>query len=164
MTEITRNARFVSANGGKVDIIDLQSGEVLADVSVPPGIQPTGPYLDLVPYGAQLQVGPESGLAVLEPRSLTSISKSPLRHQSGANPDFQPTSASRMERELRLQIARMKSLNDGAERRQRKLDQIERIPNAPMEDPAPVVEPSPAPAPEPNPEPAPEPQPEGGNE
>lgn len=152
MTEITRNSRFVSASGGKVDVIDLESGECLAEVSVPPGIQPTGPYLDLVPVGAQLQVGPKSGLSLLFPRSLTGVSTSPRRYESGANPDFQPTSASRMERELRVTLSRLQNTEKRLEARERSLSSVSRGPKPKQPDP--VIEdntPTPAPAPEPEP-------------
>lgn len=162
MTEITRKTRLCSSGGGTLNIVSTETGEILADIAVPPGAVSAAQYLALVPEGAVLQIA--EGLAALNAPHRIGIQPHPLAREIGANPDFQPTSASRFEREMRLQLARMKALNDGAERRQRKLSEIERIPKAPKEDRAPVVEPTPAPAPEPKPEPAPEPKPEGGNE
>ncbi|MBY5970813.1 hypothetical protein KUV28_00575 [Ferrimonas balearica] len=162
MTEITRKTRLCSSSGGILDIRSDETGEVLGEIAVPAGAVMAAQYMSLIPEGAHLEIA--SGLAAINPRHRIGIQPHPLAREIGANPEFQPTSASRFEREMRLQLARMKALNDGAERRQRKLAEIERIPTAPKEDPDPVVEPTPSPAPEPKQQPATELKPEGGNE
>ncbi|PKP67655.1 MAG: hypothetical protein CVT83_08045, partial [Alphaproteobacteria bacterium HGW-Alphaproteobacteria-5] len=62
---------------------------------------------------------------------------------TGANPDYRPTSASRLEREMRVTLARLAQMGNRLEARERLLASVERIPTAPapVEAPAPVVEP-----------------------
>jgi hypothetical protein len=130
--EIKRNSVFLSLNGGVVDIVD-QSG-VLAAISIPAGRVPALDYFDLIPDGAWLEV--VSGLAVLEPRLGYGVQKyGDGSHDTGANPDFAPTSASRMEMQMRLTLAQMQASTARLEARERALASIERIPTAPPQDP-----------------------------
>lgn len=151
-SEISRKTRLCSASGGTLDIVS-DDGEVLGQISVPAGAVMAAQYLALIPEGAHLEIA--DGLAAINPRHRIGIQPHPLGREMGANPDFVPTSASRMERQLRVTVARMNAATDRLERRERKLAEIERLPKAPKEDPAPVVEPTPAPEPEPKPEPTP---------
>lgn len=151
--EINRNSVIVSKDGGVLDIIS-EHGERLTSIAVPAGRVRASQYLDLVPRGATLEVA--EGLVVFHPRSRVGILPyGEGSHESGANPDFQPSSASRMEREMRLQLDRLKANNDRIERRARALDLIERVSRT--ESPAPASDaarngesPAPSPASRPN--------------
>lgn len=136
--EINRNSVLFSAAGGSLDFVS-GDGEVLASVPVPAGRTRAAEYLDLVPEGASIEVG--AGVTVLQPR--LSVGIQPYgggSHDSGANPDFQPTLASRMEREMRLTMARMQAATARVEARERALAQVERMPKAPVEREPEVIE------------------------
>lgn len=139
MTErMSRNAVFLSTNGGQIDFV--QDGEVLASVAIPAGRVPVVDYIDLVPDGAEIEVS--HGLAVLEPRAKIRSGTQAYgdgSHASGANPDFQPTSASRHEQQMRLQMAQLQADSARLEARFRALASVEMIPKAP----APTVQPAP---------------------
>lgn len=151
-SEITRRTTLVSEDGGKLDMV--LDGEILVTVSVPPGAHSARPYFDLLPEGAELQIS--EGLVAMRPAHKIGIQPyGPGFTDSGANPDFQPSSADRLQREMRLQLNRMKAATDRVERRERALASIERVPRAPAPDreviedePAPVDPPAPAPEPE----------------
>lgn len=142
--EINRKSVVFSAAGGSLDFVSAD-GEVLFSAPVPAGRTRAAEYLDLVPEGASIEVGP--GVTVLQPRSSVGIqSYGAGSHDSGANPDFQPTSASRMEREMRLTMARMQAATARVEARERALAQVERMPKAPAEAELEVIETPEAPA------------------
>lgn len=126
--EITRSTVLLSQDGGSVDFI--RDGEVLATIAVPAGRVRASQYLDLLPDGAHMQVG--KGLVALNPSHRVGIQPyGHGSHDSGANPDFRPTSATRMEREMRLTLNRMKAATSRVEARERALAKIERIPEGP---------------------------------
>ena len=136
---LDRKTVLVSDTGGSLDIVS-NDGEILASIAVPPGRVKASHYFDLVPGNASLQVA--DGLAVVQPRIAVGIQRYGAgSHDSGANPDFRPTSASRMEREMRLTLSRMQAATDRLERRERSLAQVERIPKASASDPVEVIEP-----------------------
>lgn len=141
MNGIRPNSVFLSVAGGQLDIV--RDGEILASVAVPAGRVPASDYLDLVPEGAWLEVS--DGLAVMDPpRSRRNVGIQPYgaaSHESGANPDFAPTSASRMEMQMRLTLSKMQAATARLEARQRALDVIERVPPAPTPAPAPAAAP-----------------------
>ena len=125
--EIVKGSYFVSDKGGIVDFV--RDGEVLASVAVPPGRVRASEYLGLLPEGAEMQVS--KGVAVVRPRHRVGIQPYGAgSHDSGANPSFKPTSASRMERELRVTLNRMKAVTSRVEARERALSSIERIPSS----------------------------------
>ncbi|MBW7921366.1 MAG: hypothetical protein H3C51_04615 [Rubellimicrobium sp.] len=128
MNEVTRNTTLVSKDGGFLDVV--LDGEVVMTVAVPPGAVRAAPYLDLLPDGATFEVS--EGLVAVAPRHRVMVQPyGPGATDSGANPDYQPTSASRLEREMRVTLNRMKAATDRVERRERALASIERIPKAP---------------------------------
>lgn len=128
--EINAKSVFLSASGGVLDFVS-QEGELLASVAVPPGRVSARDYLELLPEGALVEVS--EGLAVLHPRSAFGVQHyGEGARDSGANPDFRPTSASRNEREMRLTLARMQSATARLEARAAALDLIEHIPPAPV--------------------------------
>lgn len=119
-------AILVSDKGGTIDAI--RDGEVLASIAIPPGRVPVRDYLDLLPDGAHYEAS--EGLAVVEPRRLiSSQSYGAVAVQSGANPDFQPTSASRFEKEMRAMVGKMQAENRGLAARVKAYQSIDRIPS-----------------------------------
>lgn len=145
MTELDRKSLLLSDGGGVLEVVTAD-GEVLAAVTVPAGRVRAAGYFDLVPPGASLQVA--SGLAVVQPRCRIGVQRyGDGSHDTGANPDFRPTSSSRMEREMRLTLNRMQAATARVEARERQLAKVERVPRAPdpVADDAPVIEPTPAP-------------------
>lgn len=136
---MSRNAVFLSTTGGQIDYV--RDGEVLASVAVPAGRVAAAEYLDLCPEGAELEIS--HGLAVMEPRRVT---RSGTQHygerayDTGANPDFQPTSASRLEQQLRLDMRKLQAESSRVSAMVKALQGIE------------VIPPAPVPAPEPKPE------------
>lgn len=134
---IDRKTLFVSDGGGKLDIVG-DEGELLASIALPAGQVPALPYLELVPTGASLQVS--EGVATLRKRHRIGIQPYGAgSHDSGANPDYQPTSASRMEREMRVMMARLQSSEKRVDAKLAALSKVERIPQAPDPTPEPQV-------------------------
>lgn len=125
--EIKSNTVLVSAKGGQLDFV--RDGEVLASVVVPPGRVPVSDYLDLVPDGAEVQVS--GGLVPLTPAPRVGIQRHDMSLESGANPDYQPTSATRLEMQMRVAVNHMAAATSELEARMRALDVIERVPRAP---------------------------------
>lgn len=122
--EITAKSWLVSAKGGEIDA-QSPDGEVLFSVSVPAGKVRAADYLDLLPDGAYFVAA--KGLAVVNPQS--GMMRQPYgqgEHESGANPDFQPTSADLFQRQMRLQMAQLQARSRKLEARQRALDAVER--------------------------------------
>ena len=139
MQEITKQSRLVSANGGQIDYVDGSTGELLLSVAVPAGAVPALPFLELAPAGSIIEVA--EGIAVVNPRSWVGIqSYGEGSHDSGANPDFAPTSASRLEREMRVTLARMQATTARLDARERALASIERIPTAPAQSEPELIE------------------------
>lgn len=128
---INRKTLLVSDKGGKLDIVS-EDGELLASVAVPAGQVSALPYLDLVPIGASLQVS--EGLALIQRPHRIGIQRyGDGSHDSGANPDYRPTSASRFEREMRVTINRLQAQERRVDARLKALSAVERIPIAPAE-------------------------------
>ncbi|WP_010139565.1 hypothetical protein [Oceanicola sp. S124] len=147
MNEIGLNTRLVSASGGSLDIVSAD-GEILASIDVPPGSVSAMEFQPLLPEGCHFEVS--DGLVALNPRHRIGVQRHPLHRETGANPDFQPTTASRFERETRMLIARLQARTERVEARERQLAKVERIPKA--KQPHPVIEDD-TPAPEPTAEP-----------
>lgn len=148
MQEINSRSFLVSAKGGTLDYV-APDGEILFSVAVPPGRVSAREFLELVPEGCFVEIA--DGLAVVNPRSGYGVqSYGPGSHDSGANPDFRPTSASRFENEMRLTLSKIQAQTARLEARERALQSIERMPtaSAPAPEPDPVLEPvQPQPAP-----------------
>lgn len=128
---------IVSALGGTVDF--LRDGELLLSVAVPPGRVRALPYLDLAPEGCEVELS--KGLVMLEPRSGVGVQDyGEGALESGANPDFRPSSADRMRREVQLIVNQMQATSRRLEAREKALSLIERIPQAPAPAPEPEAE------------------------
>jgi hypothetical protein len=161
-SEICSLSLLVSKSGGTVDYVSDQ-GEVLMSVDVPPGMVSAREYLAICPPGAQMQA--RDGLVAVPPRNGYGLqSYGQGSHDTGANPDFKPTSASTMERQMRAQLMRMQAATDRLEKRAKALNKIETIPRNP--DPDPVIEGDQDEKPKakkPKAKPAPQPEPEQGD-
>ncbi|MDR7126626.1 hypothetical protein [Pseudotabrizicola sp. 4114] len=140
--ELRATSRIVSAKGGTLDFVSLE-GELLASIAIPAGMHYAKDYLELVPAGATVELS--EGLVALDPpHRCASQPYSPDGEEvSGANPDFQPTSARRNELEMRLLLSRMGASTKRLEAREKALAVIERIPSpepvAAVPEAAPVV-------------------------
>jgi hypothetical protein len=104
MPEIIRNSRLVSAKGGVIDYVS-SDGELLMQVSVPPGNQSANEYLDLCPDGCEMQVS--KGLVVIYPRSQVAVQANPLALESSANPDFISTGVAAEHRRMLIAVGMM---------------------------------------------------------
>lgn len=133
MQEINGKTVLVSAKGGLLDYV-TPDGEVLFSIDVPAGRVPASYYLDLCPEGAKVEIA--SGVVAIQPKSWAGIQASPWHLDSGANPDFQPTSADRLQRQMRLTMAQMQADQRRIDARLAALQAIERIPTAPPPAPA----------------------------
>ena len=128
---MNRKAFFVSLSGGLVRY--LADGELLFEVAVPPGRVSVAEYVDMWPDGASVEY---SGVTLLEPRLLGGVSFAAGRTESGANPDFVPTPASRYEVEMKKQIDEAKLLNRTMRARMNALANVDFVPDAAALDPA----------------------------
>lgn len=140
-SEINKRTVLVAGPGGGVLDVVSSDGEVLYQLTVPPGQHRAGQYLALVCEGGELQVS--SGIAAVTPASGVGVQRPAVvclpdgticdhKYQTGANPDFQPMGTAEKQAEaMRRQVARMTALNDTHERRLRAMAQVERIPDAP---------------------------------
>lgn len=134
MSELNPKTTLVSAHGGILDYVEKKTGEVLFSVGVPAGRFSAGEYLDLCPEGVEVQIAeglvavqPKGGYALQQPHNLT---------DSGANPDYHPTSADRLQRQMQHNISVMASNQKALEAKVRALAAVERVPTAPAQPPA----------------------------
>lgn len=129
MQTILLNSVFLSAAGGTFDVLS-PCGEVLATLGVPAGRVAAAQYLDLIPKGGGIDCG--DGLALIEPSSIGSVIYGDGYYESSANPDFVPSTADQMQRQLRVMMGQLQERADeNIEARLRALANIERIPKAP---------------------------------
>lgn len=133
---LRRDDVFTSANGGAVNCLSAD-GEILATLAIPAGVTKASAYLALIPEGT-------AELAFSKVERVRPAHRLRVQHygqkayETGANPDFKPTSATRLEREMRVTMARINKTEERLARRLRALDGVERIPQAPAPAPAPV--------------------------
>lgn len=115
---------FISAIGGMVGYQSEETGELLFELPVPAGKILCREYVDMCPPDAKMVT---DGLEVFRPRSgVGVIDYGAARYESGANPDFVPTSASTMEAQLRLLTNRLQQVERRESARQRALDRAKR--------------------------------------
>lgn len=114
--EVHLNTVLVSAKGGTIDIVSAE-GEWLASVGVPAGRVQARDYFDLLPLGAHFEVS--EGLAAIQPRSAAVVTGYGRKAvQTDANPDFQPTQVSELERHMRATLTHMQQVSTRMERRE----------------------------------------------
>ena len=128
MSQLHPNGKIVSAHGGTLDYVDAD-GQLLFSVAVPAGVRLAREYLDLAPDGVAVEIA-EGDLVAIAPRSWSSIQPAQTEVESGANPDFQPTSADRLQRQMRHTLAVMQADQKTLNARLERLAAIERIPVA----------------------------------
>lgn len=105
-------------------------GELLFKIPLAAGVHPALAVLGLVPPGCSLD--PDDNIVILDPKPGYGVQPyGKGSHESGANPDFQPTSASRLEKQMRLAVAEMQATTARLDAREKALAKIERIPTAP---------------------------------
>jgi hypothetical protein len=134
MSQLHPNGKIVSAHGGTLDYVDAD-GQLLFSVAVPAGVRLAREYLDLAPEGVNVEIA-EGDLVAIAPRSWHSIQSAQTEVESGANPDYQPTSADRLQRQMRHNLAVMQAEQKSLNARLERLAAIERIPVAPLTPPA----------------------------
>lgn len=136
--EINASHTFASAKGGVLDV--LRDGEIVAQIFVPPGLHRARNFIADIPPGFEVQVG--EGLAVFAPKSgFGRQAYGPGSHESAANPDFEPTSASRLQAQLDQGLKRLAAVENRVEAKLKSLKAVEVIPTAPTPAPAPVPAP-----------------------
>lgn len=129
---------FVSADGGSMEFID-ENGEVVAQAPIPPGRVSVRDYLDIGRDAVEVRLS--AGVMLVEPKSGVHRQKyGSGSHHTGANPDFRPTSADRMAREMRLTLNRMQAATARVEARERQLAKVQRVPTAPKPGDGDVIE------------------------
>lgn len=130
MQEITRKTLLVSAKGGTVDYVNAE-GEVLFSLPVPPGRVNAAEFLDLCPEGAEVQISGD-GLVAIQPKGWASVQTVETHGDSGANPDYQPTSVDRLQRQMMQTVAQLAAQNRTMAARMAAFEKVERIPDAPQ--------------------------------
>lgn len=137
MQEIHSKAIIVSATGGTLDYISPY-GEVLFSIHVPPGKFRAGEYLELAPEGCTVEVA--EGLVVLQTKGWAFVQPVESHSQSGANPDYQPTSADRNARIMAQTMRNMMANQARLEARMAALGKVEMMPKAPTQPETPEQE------------------------
>lgn len=126
--EIKSTSILVAASeGAAVEYLSPQ-GEVLGRVPLKLGRNPARDLLALAPEGATLSAVGEVFIA--QPRSAVWVDPVAPEIVSGANPDFQPSSADRLAREMRRTLAKLQAKETRLDARMAALEKIERMPNA----------------------------------
>jgi hypothetical protein len=138
MSELNAKTLLVSANGGTLDYVSAD-GELLFSVAVPAGRISASEYLEICPSGAKIEIA--TGLAAVQPKNRLAIQRPENLTDSGANPDFQPTSADRLQRQMRLAMSQMQADQRRLDARFAALAQIERMPQAAVAAPVGTQEP-----------------------
>lgn len=135
---IHSKARFAALRDATIHVVNAD-GEQVATFTLPVGLHRARPYLDLLPPGCEIELG--LGVELLDTR------RSALRQDYGraayhtaANPDYRPTLAGRMEREMRVTLARMQAATNRVEAREKALLKVREMPSPE------VIEATPAPA------------------
>lgn len=139
--EIIATDSFASADGGTLDFLSSK-GEVLLSVAVPPGVVSARKYLAMAPEGVTVEMG--EGLALV-PASGRAYGVQPYGEaafETSANPDFKPSSADAMARQLAQltrQVAVQGRFIEQATRARQAIAQ-ERVADAPKVQEAEVIE------------------------
>ena len=110
-------AKFVSAAGGVLLIGDPETGETAMTVAIPPGVVSMSQYSDFVGLG---EWNVSEGVAIVKPRSGYVVQQAPGRKDTGANPDWQPSVHTQMQRQMESIVKKMlpRAIKDQARQRQ----------------------------------------------
>lgn len=110
-------AKFVSELGGALRICDPETGVIRLAVAIPPGVVSMSAYADFVGLG-EWSVSEEVG--ILKPRSGYVVQQAPGRKDTGANPDWQPSVHTQMQRQMESIVKKMlpRAIKDQARQRQ----------------------------------------------
>lgn len=120
---------LIAETATKVGVISAD-GEHLFNIPVAAGVHSARSLLTLLPPGCRFD--DDADIVIVDPPSAVGIQKyGPGWNESGANPDFQPTSSSRLEKQMRLAVAQMQASTKRLDAREKALASIERIPVAP---------------------------------
>lgn len=142
-SEISHLATLVAGPGGGVLDYISPDGEPVMKFHVPEGRHRASEWVSLVEPGYSLEVA--DNLVCFPPRAGVAVTHHPHALMSDANPNFEPTSALRADREMRVEINAMREmrLTLQKEAKQRQVDSIqvvEDIPDNPeAAKPAPVA-------------------------
>lgn len=113
MQELKRSTVLAAPKGGgHLDLVDQETGEILAQFYVPEGRSRATKWLDLAGPGQEIQIG--DNLVALEPSHRIQVQDfGEQAFSSAANPSFRVTNSMRAAREL---DRRLKSLEAQASR------------------------------------------------
>lgn len=117
---------LVSAKGGNLHALSPE-GEVLFSVPVAPGRHAASDFLAL--HGGEWKA---EGVVAIAQRVLGGVTVHPEWTETGANPDFVPTSATALEVEMRKQVETMRMLNTTVARKIAEREKIVAMKMAPV--------------------------------
>lgn len=137
--QLSKARLCVPSSGGDLTILS-ETGEPVAMIGLSPGVCRGAQFLDLLMPGQAVALS--EGVTALAPggKRLASQRFGALAHATGANPDFQPSSASVEEMRLRRLLKDVAAQSNALERRSRQFDRMAKA----KADPAPVIEDAPA--------------------
>ncbi|CAD0186692.1 hypothetical protein RUESEDTHA_03602 [Ruegeria sp. THAF57] len=97
---------LVGTQGGDLRIV-TPDGEIFAEIGLMPGIHEASEYMAYVLPGYTVEVGP--GVTAMQPPSGRNapIKYGADAYKSGANPDWEPTVATRQQRQMEMTLAKI---------------------------------------------------------
>lgn len=134
-----KNVKISVPKNGVFSVIETDTGEVVHAIPVDRGMHDAAPLLDLVGFGQGYAL--PDGASFVYPPLRSGLQEHPEATQSGANPDYQPTSADKFERMMRQTMRKLQAEQRVLDARLKALDGVEKMPrNKAQADPDPVVE------------------------
>lgn len=118
--EIRRGSRITAgATGGQIELLDEESGELLAVFDLPAGEHSANRYLPFVGEGQRLEPG--DNVVVWNPPARVAVMNFGAEaFTSAANPDYVVTPAQRHVRDLEARMRRLEALERVSAERQRR--------------------------------------------
>ena len=123
MLDLTPDTLIVSAEGGKITFVSLD-GELLLAVAVPAGSVRWSRFMRLLPPDSEPIFS--DGLALIPPMVDGSVGRKSFL--TGANSEYAPSSADRMQRRMEHQIRLLQAQTDAQGKRLRALARMEAMP------------------------------------
>lgn len=124
--EVKPTDTLVSAKGGTLDI--LRDGVVVAQVPVPAGAHVARDFIAFVPPDFEIQVG--NGLSVFAAKcGYHRQAYGDGSHETAANPEFEPTSASRFQAQLDQGLKRLAAFESRIDAKMKARQSVEVIPS-----------------------------------